>query len=72
MPDFENWVNIKTEIHMAIDREFRKAGITIAFPQRDIHFDTDSPLQVYINSEKQEAAKARRKKESGADTNDDS
>jgi len=30
-------LNVKHALHMAIDREFRRAGIEIAFPQRDIH-----------------------------------
>ena len=25
------------DLHMAIDRAFREVGITIAFPQRDVH-----------------------------------
>jgi len=35
------------ELHMAIDKKFREAGIEIAFPQRDIHirsFDAALPL----------------------------
>jgi potassium efflux system protein len=42
-----------TEIYTAIDKAFREAGITIAYPQRDIHFDIGRPLQVNITSEKQ-------------------
>jgi potassium efflux system protein len=37
LPNFDNWVINKTELHMAIDKAFREAGITIAFPQRDLH-----------------------------------
>jgi potassium efflux system protein len=37
LANFDNWVNNKTELHMAIDKAFREAGITIAFPQRDLH-----------------------------------
>ena len=37
---------VQHELHKAIDREFRKAGIVIAFPQRDVHFDTDHPLKI--------------------------
>jgi len=29
---------VTTELHQAIDRKFRAAGIVIAFPQRDVHF----------------------------------
>ena len=57
LANFDNWVNNKTEIYMAIDKEFRKAGIIIAFPQSDIHFGTGRPLQVNITSEKQEASR---------------
>ncbi|MBN1851548.1 MAG: mechanosensitive ion channel, partial [Pirellulales bacterium] len=28
------------DLHTSIDREFKKAGIEIAFPQRDIHLRT--------------------------------
>jgi potassium efflux system protein len=51
LPNFDNWVNNKTELYMAIDKAFREAGIVIAFPQRDIHFDTDRPLNVTITSD---------------------
>jgi potassium efflux system protein len=36
------------QLHLAIDREFRKAGISIAFPQRDIHLDAVGPLEVRV------------------------
>ncbi len=39
---------VQHELHKAIDREFRKAGIVIAFPQRDVHFDADQPLKVQM------------------------
>ena len=57
LANFDNWVNNKTAIYMAIDKEFRKAGITIAFPQRDVHFDSGRPLQVNITSGKQETSR---------------
>ena len=35
------------ELHMAIDREFREAGIEIAFPQQDVHVRSiDLPLPI--------------------------
>ena len=58
LPNLDNYMNTINELHMAIDREFRKAGITIAFPQQDIHFDTDSPLQIRITSDKQGSGRA--------------
>jgi len=30
-------LTVTTELHQAIDRKFRAAGIVIAFPQRDVH-----------------------------------
>ena len=57
-PNFDNWVNNKTEIYMAIDKAFREAGITIAFPQRDIHFNTSRPFEVRITQDRAEKTKA--------------
>jgi potassium efflux system protein len=37
-----------TEINRAINRAFADAGISIAFPQRDVHLDTTTPLRVEI------------------------
>ncbi|MCP4769267.1 MAG: mechanosensitive ion channel [Gammaproteobacteria bacterium] len=38
-----------SEINQTINREMEAAGIVIAFPQRDIHLDTSSPLEVNIH-----------------------
>ncbi|MBN1554875.1 MAG: mechanosensitive ion channel [Phycisphaerae bacterium] len=35
-------------LNMAVDKAFRQAGVTIAFPQRDTHLDTLKPLEVRI------------------------
>jgi potassium efflux system protein len=35
-------------LHEAINRKFNDAGIVIAFPQRDVHFDTSHPLDIRI------------------------
>jgi potassium efflux system protein len=37
-----------TQLHQAINKSFNAAGITIAFPQRDVHLDTLKPLDVRI------------------------
>jgi potassium efflux system protein len=71
LPNLDNRLATTNELHMAIDREFRKAGITIAFPQRDVHFDTESPLQLRITSDKQEAAKTGLPKAFGTDKKDE-
>ena len=39
---------IMSDIRHRIDKLFREAGITIAFPQRDLHLDTVKPLEVKI------------------------
>lgn len=48
---------IESDIRFIIDELFRQANIVIAFPQRDVHFDKDKPLQVeIINNNKVSAA----------------
>ncbi len=44
----DNRLPVTHQLHLAIDREFRKAGINIAFPQRDVHLDTLGPLEVHL------------------------
>ena len=39
---------IVTVLHQAINRKFNDAGLVIAFPQRDVHLDTNTPLDVRI------------------------
>jgi len=42
-----NYVETRHELHMAIDKAFRKHGIEIAFPQRDLHLrSVKAPLRV--------------------------
>lgn len=37
-----------TALHVAINRKLSEAGIVIAFPQRDVHLDTSSPLEIRL------------------------
>ena len=37
IPSIEHLVSIRHELHTTVIKEFRKAGIEIAFPQRDLH-----------------------------------
>ncbi len=39
---------VASDIRFRIDKLFREAGISIAYPQRDIHIDTMGPLDVRI------------------------
>ncbi len=38
-----------TDLHRAINRKFNENGIIIAFPQRDLHFDQDTPLRIQLD-----------------------
>ena len=38
------------ELNVAIDNAFKEAGVTIAFPQRDVHLDATGPLEVRVVS----------------------
>ena len=46
--DLEIRLQTLTDLHRAINRKFQDAGLVIAFPQRDLHLDTASPLEVRI------------------------
>ncbi|HEY5656588.1 MAG TPA: mechanosensitive ion channel domain-containing protein [Myxococcota bacterium] len=41
-------LKVESDIRFRIDDLFREAGIVIAFPQRDVHLDTASPLEVRV------------------------
>ena len=47
----DNYVPIWHSINCTIDTEFRKAGIQIAFPQRDLHIrSVDASIPIKINN----------------------
>jgi len=41
---------VESDIRYRIDELFREAGITIAFPQRDVHLDSTRPVEVRVVS----------------------
>lgn len=43
LKDFDAWWSTMDDINLAIDDEFKAAGIEISFPQRDLHLRTVSP-----------------------------
>ncbi len=45
---------VESDVRHRIDRLFREAGITIAFPQRDVHLDTLSPIEVRLTQAEEE------------------
>ena len=44
-------MRIESDVRFMIDQYFREAGITIAFPQRDLHLDTQRPLEIRMMPE---------------------
>ena len=40
-----------TDLHRAINRKFNEAGIVIAFPQRDLHLDSASPIEIKLTKD---------------------
>ena len=49
---------IESDIRYRIDSLFREAGVVIAFPQRDLHIDTLSPVEVRVLSDQASPAAA--------------
>ncbi len=45
---YNSWLATTHTVHRTIDEEFKEAGITIAYPQRDVHMDTGRPLDVRV------------------------
>ena len=45
----ENRIFGMAELNQTVDKRFEEEGITIAFPQRDIHFDSENPIRVSID-----------------------
>ncbi|WP_439102171.1 mechanosensitive ion channel domain-containing protein [Congregibacter sp.] len=43
-----DYPRVSTELRQVIYREFNAAGISISFPQRDVHLDASEPLPVRI------------------------
>ena len=39
-------VPARSALHQAIDHRFRQAEVSMAFPQRDVHLDTNRPLDI--------------------------
>ena len=48
VPTLEIRLQTLTDLHRAINQKFNEAGIVIAFPQRDLHLDTNSPLEIRV------------------------
>ena len=52
LPLLEKRLQVMTELHKTIHEKFNEAGISIAFPQRDIHLDTSKPIDIRVQHER--------------------
>jgi len=48
LDDVDIRLSTTTDLHKAINEKFERAGIVIAFPQRDVHLDTARPLEIVL------------------------
>jgi potassium efflux system protein len=60
LPNLYNRLATITDLHHVIDNAFRKAEISIAFPQRDVHLDAARPLEVRVTPEQKAEPQAER------------
>jgi len=47
----DNRIGVITDLHQDINSKFNESGISIAFPQRDVHFDTSKPIDIRMHRE---------------------
>jgi len=60
LPNLDNRMTVIHDLHTAVDREFRAAGIEIAFPQHDVHIRSlDVPLPAMPNLTNEIARRAQ-------------
>ncbi len=52
-------LTVTNELHQSINTKLNDAGISIAFPQRDVHLRTAEPLDVRVHPVRQEDADAK-------------
>ena len=49
LPSIENRLRIRSELHTLLKSKLDESGIEIAFPQRDVHFDTSGPIDIRMH-----------------------
>ena len=50
LDSYENRLQVLSDLHEAVDAAFREADIVIAFPQQDVHLNTDGPIKVQMDN----------------------
>jgi len=67
LPNMENRLTVIHDLHMAVDREFRAAGIEIAFPQQDVHIRSlNVPVPMISGLADEQARRGHNRSETGA------
>jgi small-conductance mechanosensitive channel len=54
--NFDEWIQVRSEVHVAVYEALGRAGIEIPFPQRDVHVRTQDGAAVRAEVERPEAA----------------
>jgi potassium efflux system protein len=47
--EYRGWREIATELRREIYKRFTEAGIVIAFPQQDVHLDSEQPIRIVVD-----------------------
>ena len=50
---------VETDVRLSIDQKFREKGISIAFPQRDIHLSSSDPLEFRMVQEQENSQRLK-------------
>ena len=49
LPNLDSRLSVITALHKGINSKFKAEGLSIAFPQRDLHLDTVRPLDIRLH-----------------------
>jgi potassium efflux system protein len=60
IPSPDRRLTTASELRASLKRKFEDAGIVIAFPQRDVHFDTGKPLEIRMQAPGKEGGDAQK------------
>ncbi len=47
--EYRGWRDVVTDLRGDIYKRFTGAGIMMAYPQRDVHLDTDQPIRIVVD-----------------------
>lgn len=58
LPSLDRRLFVGSELRNTINDKYNDTGIVIAFPQRDVHLNTQGPLEVFLHSDSAAAVEA--------------